>query len=58
MLLESCKSGNTYNWWKPGIDKQIENMAINASGVRDTARVLKVSRAKVNAALKKKAGTL
>ena len=35
------------NGWKPGIDEQIISMAANASGIRDTSRVLKVSKQKV-----------
>jgi len=44
----------TYNGWKPGINEQIINMAANASGIRDTARVLKVSKQKASDALKKR----
>ena len=43
----------TYNGRKPGIDEQIINMAANASGIRDTARVLKISKQKVSDTLKK-----
>jgi len=43
----------TYNGWKPGIDEQIIDMAANASGIRDTSRVLKVSKQKVQDTLKK-----
>jgi transposase-like protein len=42
-----------YNGWKPGIEEAIINMAANASGVRDTARVLKISQDKVMDTLKK-----
>ena len=41
------------NGSKPGIDEQIIAMAANASGIRDTARVLKVSKQKVQDTLKK-----
>lgn len=43
-----------YNGWKPGIDEQIIEMAANASGIRDTSRVLKVSKQKVSDTLKKR----
>ena len=44
----------TYNGSKPGINEAIVNMASNASGVRDTARVLKISQDKVIKVLKNK----
>jgi len=44
----------TYNGWKPGVNEQIISMAANASGIRDTARVLKASKRKVSDALKKR----
>ena len=43
----------TYNGRKPGIEEKIINMAANASGIRDTARVLKISKQKVSDTLKK-----
>ena len=43
----------TYNGRKHGIDEQIIKMAANASGIRDTARVLDISTDKVMATLKK-----
>jgi transposase-like protein len=43
----------TCNGWKPGINEQIITMAANASGIWDTARVLKVSEQKVGDTLKK-----
>jgi transposase-like protein len=42
-----------YNGWKPGVDKQIIDMTANASGMRDIARVLKVSKQKASDTLKK-----
>jgi transposase-like protein len=42
-----------YNGWKPGINEQIIDMAANASGIRDTSRVLKISKQKVQDTLKK-----
>ena len=44
----------TYNGRKPGIDEQIIKMAANASGIRDTARVLGISADKVMDTLKKR----
>lgn len=43
----------TQNGSRPGIDEKIIEMAANASGIRDTARVLKVSKQKVSDTLKK-----
>ena len=43
-----------YNGHKPGIDEQIIKMAANASGIRDTARVLDISADKVMNTLKKR----
>ena len=51
-----CKSfmlDYIYNGNKYGIEKQIIEMAANASGVRDTARVLGISTDKVILTLKK-----
>ena len=48
----------TYNGCKPGIDEQIIDMAANASGIRDTARVLKISKQKVTDTLKKRGKTI
>jgi transposase-like protein len=42
-----------YNGCKHGIEEIIVDMAANASGVRDTSRVLKVSQDKVISTLKK-----
>jgi transposase-like protein len=42
-----------YGAYKPGINKRIIDMAINASGIRDTARVLGISTYKVMDVLKK-----
>jgi transposase-like protein len=57
-LNKSCKNNTflleyTYNGCKPGINEKIVNMAANASGIRDTARVLKISQDKVMDVLKK-----
>ena len=42
-----------YTAYQPGIKEQIVDMAINGSGVRDTARVLKISKGTVISTLKK-----
>jgi len=55
---KSCPGSPSY-WstrttgWKLGINAQIINMAANASGICDTAQVLKVSKQKASDALKK-----
>ena len=38
---------------EPGIEKKIVKMAVNASGIRDTSRVLEISTYKVMETLKK-----
>jgi len=43
-----------YRAYEPGIKEKIIDMAINASGVRDTARVLKINKNTVISTLKKK----
>ena len=43
-----------YEGSKPGIEEKIVAMAANASGIRDTARVLGVSKDKVMDTLKKR----
>jgi transposase-like protein len=43
-----------YKAYEPGMKARIVDMAINGSGIRDTARVLKVSLNTVIATLKKK----
>ena len=42
--------------WVPAVKRQIVNMALNGSGIRDTARVLGVSPTTVITTLKKKRG--
>jgi len=39
---------------EPGIEQKIIKMAVNASGVRDTSRVLEISTYKVSSTLKKR----
>ena len=43
-----------YKAYEPGIKKQVIEMAINGSGIRDTARVLHINKNTVIATLKKK----
>jgi len=43
-----------YKGSAPGIEEKIIEMSINGSGIRDTARVLKISQNKVIETLKKK----
>ena len=43
----------TYNACKPGVKQTIVDMAMNASGTRDTGRVLGVSKDTVTSVLKK-----
>ena len=43
----------TYNGCKLGIDEQIIEMTANASGLRDTSGILKISKQKVADTLKK-----
>ena len=42
-----------YNAYKPGVKEKIIEMTLNSSGVRDTGRVLKISKDTVNASLYK-----
>ena len=43
-----------YKAYKPGVKEQVVDMAINGSGIRDTSRVLKISKNTVIATLKKR----
>ena len=43
-----------YEGTRPGVDEKIISMAANASGVRDTARVLGITTDKVMSTLKKR----
>jgi len=47
-----------YKAYNPGIKEQIVEMAINGSGIRDTARVLKINKNTVISTLKKKRAAL
>lgn len=42
-----------YKAYRPGVKQQIIDMAINASGIRDTARVLGVAKGTVISTIKK-----
>jgi insertion element IS1 protein InsB len=44
----------TNNGYKPEVKQKISEMAVNGSGIRDTARVLKISASTVMSELKKK----
>jgi len=44
----------TYRGYLPQVKQQISDMAVNGSGIRDTARVLKISPTTVIEELKKK----
>lgn len=48
------KTDYVYRAYEPGVKEQIADMAVNGSGVRDTARVLGVGKGTVIATLKKK----
>ena len=58
-LSDDCKTKRfildySYNGRLPEVKKQIIDMALNGSGIRDTARVLKISPTTVIRELKKK----
>ena len=47
------KTEYIYRAYEPGVEDQIVDMALNGSGVRDTARVLGIGKNTVTAKLKK-----
>ena len=55
---ECCRSTfirhYTYRGYLPQVQQEIADMAVNGSGIRDTARVLKISRTTVTETLKKR----
>ena len=55
---KSCKKNfrldYTYNACKPGMKEKIDEQILNSSGVRDTARILKINKNTVITHLKKK----
>jgi transposase-like protein len=54
----SCKKSfrldYTYKAWEPGMKEKIDKQILNSSGVRDTARILKINKNTVISHLKKK----
>lgn len=46
-----------YRGYLPEVKRQIADMAVNGSGTRDTARVLKISRTTVTETLKKRSSS-
>ena len=53
-MARRLKASNaTYAGQSPDVKRQIVDMALNASGIRDTARVLKISPTTVLSELKK-----
>ena len=50
---KSFQIGHCYTGCEPGINDKIVAMAANASGIRDTSRVLGISQDKVMSTLKK-----
>lgn len=55
---EACKRSFQLDYakraYRPGIKEQVVEMALNGSGIRDTARVLKINMNTVMSTLKKK----
>lgn len=47
----------SYRGYLPEVKEQISEMALNGSGTRDTARVLKISRTTVTETLKKRSSS-
>jgi hypothetical protein len=58
-LQKTFSSGLEYRYraWQAGIKEKIIEMTLNSSGVRDTGRVLKISKDTVCSVLKKTANT-
>jgi transposase-like protein len=54
LLLQNCGNPYTYAGQLPEVKQQIVDMAMNASGIRDTARVLHISPTTVLKELKKR----
>jgi transposase-like protein len=55
---KSCKKNfrqdYSYKAWEPGMKDKIDEQILNSSGVRDTARILKINKNTVISHLKKK----
>ena len=56
--VQTFMRGYRYKAYEPGIKEQVVDMAINGSGIRDTARVLKINKNTVIGTLKKSLATL
>jgi transposase-like protein len=50
---KTFQSGYTYEARKPGVHDKVIDMAVNGNGIRDTARVLKISTGAVMRTIKK-----
>ena len=53
-LCTECGLNYTYKGYLPEVKEKIAEMAMNGSGIRDTARVLRISPSTVISELKKK----
>ena len=53
-LTKSFMLTYRYKAYQPGIKEQVVEMAINSSGIRDTARVLGIAKGTVISTVKKK----
>jgi transposase-like protein len=53
VVAEHLSGSIPYQSYLPQVKQQITDMAVNGSGMRDTARVLKISRNTVTEELKK-----
>ncbi len=51
---KSFQQNYSYEAWKPDMKQKIDEQILNSSGVRDTARILKISKNTVISHLKKK----
>lgn len=51
---KSFRLDYTYKAWEPGMKAKIDEQILNSSGVRDTARILKINKNTVISHLKKK----
>lgn len=50
---KSCQQDYSYEAWKSGVKDKIDEQILNSSGVRNTARVLKINKNTVISHLKK-----
>jgi transposase-like protein len=51
---KSFQQDYSYRAWQPGMKEKIDEQTLNSSGVRDTARILKINKNTVISHLKKK----